>query len=115
MAVLGVLQLGELEKLLGRQMIKWMADDESFIMSYWHISSDEAARRCQLDIVPNNEYGYDCYYLFKIYRQYEMIQLNNIKPIVVNLNNIANDKTIALLLSKIKNVKLKAKIEAIVN
>lgn len=63
----------ELERLLGRQMIRWMADDETFVTSYWSLSSDEAVRRCQLETPPHDDLGNDAYYLFKIYRVVEQL------------------------------------------
>ena len=108
-------QIEKFELLLGRQMIKWMADDESFVMSYWCISSNDATHRCQLDDVPDNEYGYNSYYLFKIYRACELIwikdQLKHIAT-VADFNQCKADVNINL--NMLTDLTLKQKVVDII-
>lgn len=113
MAVLSISQLGQLEKLLARQMLKWMAEDESFVTSYWHISPDEVVRRCQLDAIPDSVVGNDTYFLFRLYRVYEEVFCCNNRSMVIDFNKARND--IIIVLDKIKNLELKAKIKTIIN
>lgn len=61
-------QLGNLERAVGKAMIKWMAEvPEEFEMGYWRISSDLAVSKCHEEVEPPTKWGKISYWLFWCY------------------------------------------------
>lgn len=108
-------KIEQLGVILGREILRWMGDDDSFAIDYWHISSSPAIDRCQLASPPINNYGWDVYYLFRIYRESEELWSRSLHPgVMISEDQFKNyRRKCDSAATEIKNLGLLSRIERV--